>query len=132
MAVNKYITHLNHTNATIKVISDASTGGSATIGLTTDLLKSNESLSGETVMVNLGPVESSCETNKEIVLTRNGAIVMNLSENSDYFALEFGSDPHNNTHDLVVNFTGKGTVYIRLFKLKGYRPNFRPEQGVNL
>jgi hypothetical protein len=132
MAVTKTIIKQNHIEAIVKVVNDVAGAGSSTISLATDLLKSNEELSGETPTVNLGSVEATCSNNSEINITRNGVVIMNMFENFEQFELPWGADPQNNTHDLVVNFTGKGTVYIRLLKLKGYRSLFRPEQGVNL
>ncbi len=134
MAVSKTIVKMNHLEALVKVVSDASTGGSATIALATDLLKSNENLitiADISPSVHLGAVESSCEINKEITITRNSQVAMNLFENTQQFELAWGADPQNSTSDIVVTFTGKGTVYLRLLKVAGYQSKFRPEQGVN-
>lgn len=132
MAVSKYIVKQNHLEAIVKVVSDAAGGGSATISLATDLLKSNEELAGGTPIVNLGSTETSIQVNTEANITRNGVVIVNFFENTEQFELAFGADTQNNTSDIVVNFTGKGTIYMRLLKVRGYRPLFRPEQGVNL
>lgn len=132
MAVTKTVLKQNHIEALVKVVNDTAGAGSATITLATDLLKSNEELNGETPTVNVGSVEASVAVSGEVNLTRGGAVVMNIFENFEQFELPWGSDSQNNTSDIVVNFTNKGTVYIRLLKVKGYRPLFRPEQGVNL
>lgn len=132
MAVTKTVLKQNHIEALVKVVNDTAGAGSATITLATDLLKSNEELNGETPTVNVGSVEASVAVAGEVNLTRGGVVVMNMFENFEQFELPWGADVQNNTSDIVVNFTNKGTVYIRLLKVKGYRPLFRPEQGVNL
>lgn len=130
MAVTKTIVKMNHIEVLVKCV--ATTAGTATISLNTDLLKSNEELSGETIRVNLGATETSVETGKEISITRGGTVICNYFENNDGFELPWGADPEQNTSDIVVTFTGKGTIYLRLLKVNGYRPKFRPEQGVNI
>lgn len=130
MAVTKSIVKLNHIEAIVKIVADAA--GSATISLATDLLKSNEDLAGGAPEVNVGAMEVSVQTGTEMTMTRNGQLILNYFENSDGFEMPWTADPQNNTSDIVVAFTGKGTLYVRLLKLKGYRPKFRPEQGVNL
>lgn len=130
MAVTKYIVKQNHIEAIVKIVADAA--GSATIDLDVDLLKSNEELFGGTPQVNIGAMEVSVQTGTEMNITRGGTLILNYFENSDGFEMPWTADPQNNTSDIVVTFTGKGTLYIRLLKLKGYRPLFRPEQGVNL
>ena len=130
MAVTKYIVKQNHIEAIVKIVADAA--GSATITLATDLLKSNEELAGGTPTVNIGAMEVSVQTGTEMTITRGGTLILNYFENSDGFEMPWTADPQNNTSDIVVTFTGKGTLYIRLLKLKGYRSLFRPEQGVNL
>lgn len=132
MAISKTIIKLNHIEAVVKVVNDVAGAASSTIALATDLLKSNEDLDGRTPLVNLGAIECSCAINSEINITRGGAVVTNMFENTEQFELPWTADPQNNSSDLVVNFTGKGTVYLRLLKIQGYRPKFRPEQGVNL
>mgnify|MGYP001282562607 CR=1 FL=1 len=130
MAVTKYIVKQNHIEAIVKIVADAA--GSATISLATDLLKSNEELFGGAPRVNIGAMEVPVQTGTEMNITRGGTLILNYFENSDGFEMPWTADPQNNTADIVVTFTGKGTLYIRLLKLKGYRPLFRPEQGVNL
>lgn len=132
MAISKTIIKLTHVEAVVKVINDAASPASATISLATDLLKSNEELTGETPVVNLGTVDVGIANGGEATITRGGVLISNMFENTLGYLMEFGADPTNNTSDVVVNFTNKGTMFIRLFKIKGYRPLFRPEQGVNL
>jgi hypothetical protein len=132
MAITKTVLKQNHIEALVKVVNDANESATTAFELAVDLLKSNEELSGAAPTVNIGSVECSISVGTEANITRNSVVILNLFENTDRFDLPFGADSQNNTSDIVVNFTGKGTVYIRLLKLAGYRPLFRPEQGVNL
>ena len=132
MAITKTVLKQNHIEALVKVVNDANESATITFELAVDLLKSNEELSGADPTVNIGSVECSVSVGAEANVTRDSVVILNLFENTDRFELPFGADSQNNTSDIVVNFTGKGTVYIRLLKLAGYRPLFRPEQGVNL
>lgn len=129
MAVTKFVVKQNHMEAIVKIVADAA--GSATIALATDLLRTNEELFGGAPTVNLGAMEVSVQTGTEMTITRGGTLILNYFENSDGFELPWTADPQNNTSDIVVAFTGKGTAYLRLLKLNGYRPKFRPEQGVD-
>ena len=129
MAVTKFVVKQNHMEAIVKVVADAA--GSATISLATDLLRTNEELFGGAPIVNLGAMEVSVQTGTEMTITRGGTLILNYFENSDGFEMPWTADPQNNTSDIVVTFTGKGTLYLRLLKLNGYRPKFRPEQGVD-
>lgn len=129
MAVTKFVVKQNHIEAIVKIVADAA--GSATIALATDLLRTNEELFGGAPTVNLGAMEVSVQTGTEMTITRGGTLILNYFENSDGFEMPWTADPQNNTSDIVVAFTGKGTAYLRLLKLNGYRPKFRPEQGVD-
>lgn len=129
MAVTKFVVKQNHIEAIVKIVADAA--GSATISLATDLLRANEELFGGAPIVNLGAMEVSVQTGTEMTITRGGTLILNYFENSDGFEMPWTADPQNNTSDIVVAFTGKGTLYVRLLKLNGYRPKFRPEQGVD-
>ena len=130
MAVTKTIVKLNHLEALVKVV--ATTPGTETITLAGDLLKSNEELSGDTIRVNYGASEVTVQVGTELNITRNGVVICNYFENAEGFEMPWSADPQENTGDIVVTFTGKGTIYMRLLKLYGYRPKFRPEQGVNI
>lgn len=132
MAITKTVLKQNNIEALVKVVNDTNDSATATFVLANDLLKSNEQLSGAAPTVNISSIECSISVGAEANVTRNSVVILNLFENTDRFELPFGADSQNNTSDIVVNFTGKGTVYIRLLKLAGYRPLFRPEQGVNL
>lgn len=130
MAISKTIVKMNHIEALVKVVADAA--GSVTIDLDVDLLKSNEVLNGETPIVNIGAIEHATANGGVTTITRNGTLVMNMFENTVGFELPWGADTQLNTNDIVVALSAAGTVYIRLLKVKGYAPTFRPEQGVNL
>ena len=130
MAVTKTVLKQNHIEALVKVVADAA--GSATVDLDVDLLKPNEELSGEVPQVNLAAIEHSTAVGGVTTITRGGVLINNMFENTQGFELPWGADSQNNTSDIVVAFSAAGTVYLRLLKLKGYRPLFRPEQGVNL
>jgi len=128
MAISKTIIKLSHIESVIKVVADAA--GSITIGLATDLLKSNEELDGATPKVNIGAIDSAISNNSVVSVTRNAVLNMNLFENTQQMPMEYGADSTNNTFDIGVATTGACTVYFRLLKLQGYRPLFRPEQGI--
>lgn len=130
MAITKTVIKQNHIEAIVKVVNDVTDSASITISLATDLLKSNENLVG-TPVVNLGSMESAIQVGTEANITRNGQVVVNFFENTEQFEFGFGADTQNNTSDLVVNFTGKGTIYMRLLKIQGYQAKFRPEQGID-
>ena len=131
MAIIKTIIKLNHIEAIVKIVNDAASAASSTITLNTDLLKSNEDLSGDTPAVHLSATETSVPPGGEISITRGGTVICNYFENNDGFELPFGADTQSPTLDIVVSFTSKGTIYLRLLKVAGFRPKFRPEQGVN-
>lgn len=129
MAIRKVLIKQNHIESLWKVVNDAASTATVTISLATDLLRSDEDLIG-TPIVNLGAMETSVQVGTEANITRNGAVIVNFFENTEQFELPWGADTENNTSDLVVNFTGKGTVYMRLLKVKGYQAKYRPEQGI--
>lgn len=129
MAIRKVLIKQNHIESLWKVVNDAASTATVTISLATDLLRSDEDLIG-TPIVNLGAMETSVQVGTEANITRNGAVIVNFFENTEQFELPWGADTENNTSDLVVNFTGKGTIYMRLLKVKGYQAKYRPEQGI--
>lgn len=130
MAITKTILKLTHIEAVVKIVNDAASTASVTIDLDVDLLKSNEVLSGETVTVNLGTVDVGLANSAEATITRNSVLISNMFENTVGYMMEFGADPTENTSDIVVQLTGKGTMFVCMLKLKGFKPKFRPEQGV--
>ncbi len=132
MAARKALLKLNHIEAVYKFVNDVDGAASLTVDLDVDLLKSNEQLNGEVVKVAIGAIEAEIATNKEVTVTRNGVVIMNMFENTNTIQLPYGADRENSTFDITVNFTGKGTIYMRLLKAAGFRPVFRPEQNGGL
>lgn len=130
MAITKTVIKQNHIEAIVKVVNDVIDSASITISLATDLLRADEEfVPGVTPTVNLGAMESAIQVGTEANITRNNQVIVNFFENTEQYEMGFGADTQNNTSDLVVNFTGKGTIYMRLLKVKGYRAKFRPEQN---
>lgn len=132
MAITKTIIKMNHIEALVKVINEDAAEASTTISLNGDLLKSNEELTGEPIIVHLSAITSSLGNEVEVNIKRNNTIIASIFENDADHLMEYGADPTHPSSNVVVEFTGKGTVFIRLLKVRGYRPLFRPEQGVNL
>ena len=132
MALIKRIIKLNHVEALVKIVKTIpNTSETVTISLATDLLRSNEELSGEPVTVAISSIETSLANSGQTDIVRNGEVIVNLFENTTGVEFAYGADTTNSTSDIVVNMNQPGTVYMRLLKHHGYRPLFRPEQGVN-
>jgi hypothetical protein len=132
MAARKVIVKLNHNEALVKCINDADSPATLTIGLSTDLLKSNEVLSGTPFSVGMSSIDAAIADLKEVIISRNGTPVVTLFENTNTLPFIYGADTEFSDSDLSVAFTGKGTVYIRLLKISGYTPKFQPERGIQL
>lgn len=132
MAARKVITKLSHIEALIKCVNDVDGAASLTIGLSTDLLKSNEVLSGAPVRVGISSIDATCANNKEVTIVRNSAMILNIFDNTNTLPFLYGADLEQADGDIIVNFTGKGTIYIRLLKESGYIPKYRPEQGIQV
>lgn len=130
MAVNRYLMKMNHMEAVFRITNTTSGPASSTIVLATDLLKSNETLSGEALVVAISCMEMSVEVTGEINIVRNTKVLYNFFENTDEFEMALTSDKEEGASDIVINFTKKGTFIIRLLKEQGYKPKFRPEQGI--
>lgn len=130
MAITKSVIKLTHQEAYVKVINDAASSDSITIDIDVDLLKPNEELSGKPLDVRLSTVEYG--------MAGAGRIVRNSVNVLEMIANEHGSFDHDTCNDatqkdkdLVVTM-GQGTMVIRLLKVAGFQPKFRPEQGVNV
>ena len=130
MAARKVIVKLNHVEALVKCVNDVDGAASLTIGLATDLKKANEDLSGAPIRVGISTIDMTCADLKEISIVRNSVVIINLFENTTTLPFSYGADQEEAASDIVVNFTGKGTIYIRLLKESGFIPKIRPEQGV--
>lgn len=129
MAARKVLLKMNHNEVLYKFVNDVDSSASLTVTLSTDLLKSNETLSGAPVKVGISAIEATCADLKEITITRNSVVIMNLFENTNSMQMAYGADHENDTYDITVNFTGKGTVIMRMLKTSGYSPVFKPEQN---
>ena len=127
MAIRKQIVKMNHVEALVKVINDGASA-SVTLDLDVDLLKSNEfKTPGKTQKVAIAALEWSIATDTgNIQITRNSVLTHNLFANRD-ITMSYGADHEQSASDIVVTMTA-GTLYIRLLKVDGYTPEFRPEQ----
>lgn len=123
MAITKTVIKLTHQEAIVKVVND-STAASVTIGVATDLLRSDETLSG-TIDVRLSRVEFGAAAGGRIV--RNTINVLEIPAGDGAFEYTGFNDGTQGAQDLVVTI-GQGTLFIRLLKVNGYKPNFQPEQ----
>lgn len=128
MAIRKYIVKMNHVEALVKVVNTSESELSTTIGLTSDLLKGNEFLTpGKTPKVAIGTLEWSVkDSSGKIRIVRNGVEIHHLHASRN-ITNSFGADHEQSGSNIVVNMTA-GTLYIRLLKVDGYTPEFRPEQ----
>jgi hypothetical protein len=130
MAITKHIQRLTHLEAVYKIINEGG-AASTTLGLTTDLVKNNESIApGVTPKVNISNCEIAIADFHKIRITRGGVLVAIFFENTGEFTWVDGADNQNNDQDLVIEFSGDGMIQINLLKIQGYLPNFRPEQGI--
>jgi hypothetical protein len=134
MAIRKQIVKMNHVEAVVKVVNDGVTA-STTIDLDVDLLKSNEfKTPGKTQKVAIAALEWSVAQNNEpiestsgnIQITRNSVLTHNLYATRD-ITMSYGADHEQSASDITVTMTA-GTLYMRLLKVDGYTPDFRPEQ----
>lgn len=128
MAIRKYVVKLNHIESLVKIVNDADAEASVTIDLDVDLLKDNEHLVvGDTPEVGISALEWSVkDATGTIKITRNGVRTHTLFASRN-LTNAYGADHDNATSDIVVAMTA-GTLYIRLLKLRGFRPDFQPEQ----
>ena len=130
MAIRKQLIKMNHVEAVFKVINDADISGSVTIGLTTDLLRSDETLTGGSMIpkVAIRCMEWSVEDGVgQITISRNGVVTQRMHSSTSIIQ-PYGADREGEQYDIVVTMTG-GTLIMHLIKEQGYSANFRPEQG---
>jgi hypothetical protein len=131
MAITKYIQKNTHLDAVVKVVNEGG-GASTTIGLLTDLLKNNETQRpGVTPRVNVSSMELSIAAGSKLTISRGGVTTTMLFSETESLTNEFSADSQGNDQDIVVTFTGEGMLSLRLLKVAGYMPNFRPEQGIS-
>ena len=129
MAITKTVLKLTHNESYVKVTNDTAGAASVTIGLATDLLRSDETLVGSldvrlsTVEYGLGAAGGN--------IKRNAIDVLEMAPNNHgTFSHDTCNDATQKNQDLVVTID-KGITIIRLLKVAGYQPVKRPEQGVN-
>lgn len=129
MAIRKVIIKNNHMEAVVKIVNDADASNSVTIALATDLLKSNESLTGQALDVAIRNIEWTLADGTGVAtIVRNGVTIQRL-HSTNVLQQSYGADHEQSSHNIVVNMTG-GTIIMHLLKSQGYAGNFKPEQGI--
>lgn len=119
MAIRKYIIKNTHLECVVKIVNDVETAAQATIALATDILKSNESLTGAPLDVSIRNIEWSLHpTTGLATLTRNSKVTHRLY-NTHSFENPISSDHEESASDIVVDMTG-GTMVLHLIKKSGY------------
>jgi hypothetical protein len=127
MAITKTILKLTHIDAVVKIVNDSSTPASVTIAVATDLKRADETQTG-TIDVRLSTVEYGLGTGGGKIMRSTADVLEMPASNHGMFTYELGNDPTQSNQDLVVTI-GQGTVFIRLLKVAGYVPTFKPEQN---
>lgn len=132
MAIRKHIVKMNHIESLIKVVNDVDAEGTVTIDLDADLLKDNEHLvSGTTPRVAISAMEWSVKDSTGIIkIVRNGINTHTLFATRN-ITNAYGADHDGADSNIVITMTA-GTLYIRLLKISGFRPDFQPEQNGGL
>jgi hypothetical protein len=131
MALTKSILKMTETETVVKV---AGAGGSVTIDLQTDLVDTNQTVSGATQTVTITGVRWNGELGNYFNVTRNDTRVLTLpTESADYIAFDGQEMPPENTaatSDIVISQTGSGQVelYLKLRKVSGYAPKVETAQ----
>lgn len=121
MATVKTILKLTERDAVVKIAGGA---GTATITLATDLVRSNEIVSG-TIHTPIAGVQWTGTVDGLATIVRNGVTIMTLNAGAAG-ALEMNGqmmipDTIEDSSDLVVTFTGTAMeVWIRIKKTGGY------------
>lgn len=116
------------------VVKVAGAGGSVTIDLQTDLVDTNQTVSGATQTVTITGVRWNGELGNYFNVTRNDTRVLTLpTESADYIAFDGQEMPPENTaatSDIVISQTGSGQVelYLKLRKVSGYAPKVETAQ----
>lgn len=131
MALTKTILKMTETETVIKV---AGAVGTATIDLQTDLVDTNQAVSGATQTVTIIGVRWNGDMANVISVTRNGTRVLTLpTDTGDYIAFDGQEMPPENTEaasDIVIGQTGTGQIelYLKLRKVSGYAPKVETAQ----
>jgi len=131
MALTKTILKMTETETVVKV---AGAAGTATIDLQTDLVDTNQAVSGATQTVTITGVRWNGELSNTLNITRNSVRVLTLpTDAADFIAFDGQEMPPENTEatsDIVVSQTGTGQVelYLKLRKVSGYAPKVETAQ----
>lgn len=126
MTIRKEIIKMNHIESVIKVVNTSNSKLSTTISLLTDLKKQNETVIS-TPLVSIGTLEwSVAESNGTVEISRGDSIT-HLLYGSSEMECGFGSDPDQSAENITISMNS-GVIVIRMLKLAGYRPKFKPEQ----
>lgn len=128
MAVVKTVLKLSERDAVVKVAGDA---GTSTIGLQTDLKKTNEVVTGQTQHVAICGVQWTGTIDAVVTISRNDVVIMTLNC-AAAGALEMNGqqmipDDIQADKDIVVTITGTAAeCWIRLKKVSGYTSGSEP------
>jgi hypothetical protein len=131
MALTKSILRMTETEAVVKV---AGAGGTSTIDLQTDLVDTNQAVSGATQIVTIIGIRWSGDVSNTINIDRNSTRVLTLpTEAADYMAFDGQELPPENTsatNDIVITQVGSGNIelYLKLRKVSGYAPKVETAQ----
>ena len=130
MAAVKNILSKTHKEAVIKAVSDTA-GGSVTYTLNSDLINSNQVVSG-TPKVCIHTVSWTGAPNSTIVISRGGATIMSLQANNSgtlfFDGQTMSLENTMDTSDIVLTFVGQAECWLRLHKTAGYVSTIEPER----
>lgn len=119
MAIRKYLLKNTFMDTVIRIVNDADATANITIDLSTDILKSNEVLTGATLDVSIRNIDWSLTSGTGVAtITRNSKVIYRLA-NSHTFDNADTSDHEESASNIVIDMTG-GTVILHLIKKAGY------------
>lgn len=129
-AANKVAIQKSNTRCTFKITSATATGAdTATISLTTDMAFTDGSGNVQAIAspkADICRVTYSAPSSGYVNITRNGKSIATLFGH-DSLAGHLWSE--ENGSDVVVTFSGGGTLLIELVKVEGYGPVLRDITG---
>jgi len=128
MAVTVKVLKLTNTSAVVKV---SGTDGTGTIALATDLLPTNQVVSG-TPKVSIGYAQWNISpgASDTITVTRNSVNILHLFQNAGELDMSGNGGYTDNTEEasnISVTITGTGDLYLTLRKTEGYVTKIEPE-----
>jgi hypothetical protein len=115
MATIKHI--LKRTYNEVQVLVAADAPGTVTVNLATDLAIPDVETTVVEPTANLTLVHGAAE--EKIVITRNSAPIFAVGMGG-WGAMDLGNCDLQNTHDVVVVFSGAGSLVLTLRKVSGY------------